>query len=93
MAGNGGGKRLKTADEGDDVHAELRQRNASPVRAEIVQLRRRARLPGGNDEGHPVVVAATVDLSRIDSGIVAEIFSFLGQSRELFNLAMTCKSS
>ena len=38
MTGNGGGKRLKTADEGDDV-------------PEIVQLRRRARLPGGKTRG------------------------------------------
>ncbi|EJK66382.1 hypothetical protein THAOC_12705 [Thalassiosira oceanica] len=100
MADYGVGKRPKTTDEGDDVNAGLRQRNADLeseirlVRAELVQLRRasRARLSEGDNEVLPVVVVATVDLSRIDSSIVTQIFSFLGKSRELLNLALTCKS-
>ena len=98
MADHGGGKRLKSADE-DDVNAEfLRRRNVdlesenAHMRSEIVQLRRCGRLSEGNHEVLPVVVAATVDLSRIDSSIVSQVCSFLGKSRELFNLALTCKS-
>ena len=34
----------------------------------------------------------TVDLSRIDSSLVAQIASFVGTARELLNLALTCKS-
>ena len=33
-----------------------------------------------------------VDLSRIDASIVTQISSFVGVSRELLNLALTCKS-
>ena len=40
----------------------------------------------------PVVVTATVDLSRVDTSIVAHITSFLGESCELLSLALTCKS-
>ncbi|EJK58218.1 hypothetical protein THAOC_21676, partial [Thalassiosira oceanica] len=39
-----------------------------------------------------VVVTTAVDLSRVDTSIVTVIFSFLGTSRELLNLALTCKS-
>ena len=39
-----------------------------------------------------VVAVATVNLSRIDSSIVAQITSFVGTPHELLNLALTCKS-
>ena len=97
MADHGGGKRVKTADE-DDINAEfLRRRNVdlesenAHMRSQIVQLRRCGRLSEGNHEALPVV-AATVDLSRIDSSIVSQVCSLLGKSRELFNLTLTCKS-
>jgi len=40
----------------------------------------------------PVIVTTAVDLSRVDTSIVIQISSFLGTSRELLNLALTCKS-
>mmetsp|Transcript_8037 Transcript_8037/g.18801 ORF Transcript_8037/g.18801 Transcript_8037/m.18801 type:complete len:416 (+) Transcript_8037:525-1772(+) len=48
-----------------------------------------------NHEVLPVVVihaTVVVDLSRVDTSIVAHIASFLGESLELLNLALTCKS-
>ncbi|EJK47417.1 hypothetical protein THAOC_33866 [Thalassiosira oceanica] len=55
------------------------------------QLRRRGQ-GEGNHEVLPVVVAATVDLSRVDTSIVRHVTSFLASSRELLKLALTCKS-
>ncbi|EJK56171.1 hypothetical protein THAOC_23995 [Thalassiosira oceanica] len=49
-------------------------------------------LEGNHDVLPVVVVPATVDLSRVDTSIVAHITSFVGKSRELLNLALTCKS-
>ena len=76
--------------------AKLRLENAQRIAAlesENEQLRRGGRQVEGNHEALPVVVAAaTVDLSRVDSSIVSHITSFLGTSRELLNLALTCKS-
>ena len=44
-------------------------------------------------QGEPSHVhAAMVDLSRIDASIVTQISSFVGVSRDLLNLALTCKS-
>ena len=40
----------------------------------------------------PVVVTATVDLSRVDASLITHIASFVGTSRELLNLALTSKS-
>ena len=41
----------------------------------------------------PVVVPpTTVDLSRVDPGLVAYISSFLGTSQELISLGLTCRS-
>ena len=36
--------------------------------------------------------ADSVDLSRVDSSLVAQIASFVGTAHELLNLALTCKS-
>ena len=52
----------------------------------------RGRLSEKAHEVLPVIVATTVDLSRIDSSIVTQITSYVGTSRELLNLALTCKS-
>ena len=72
--------------------AELQGR-ITELESEIEQLRRRGR-DAGNHEMLPVVVATTVtvDLSHVDSSIVAQISSFLGTSNELLNLGLTCKS-
>ena len=98
-------KRLKAAEDDGVVIAELRRRNAelessveqlrgrnAELESEIEQLRRRGQ--EGNHEVLPVAVVAvaTVNLSRIDTSIVAQISSFLGTSRELLNLALTSKS-
>ena len=40
----------------------------------------------------PVVTNASIDLSRVDPSLVAYVASFLCLSRELLNLALTCKS-
>ncbi|EJK56773.1 hypothetical protein THAOC_23272, partial [Thalassiosira oceanica] len=61
------------------------------IESEIEQLRRRGQ-GEGNHEMLPVVVAATVDLSRVDTSIVSHVTSFLASSRELLSLALTCKS-
>ena len=90
MADDGGGKRLKKSPGGGLVNTELRRR-ISELESENEQLRRRGRQEG-NHEVLPVVVVATVDLSRIDTSIVTHISSFLGTSRELLNLGLTCKS-
>ena len=44
------------------------------------------------DELRPVAIDAAVDLSRVDTGIVTHISSFLGTSHELLSLGLTCKS-
>ncbi|EJK46582.1 hypothetical protein THAOC_34742 [Thalassiosira oceanica] len=58
-------------------------------------LRQRLR-PLRLKENHklPVTVSTltTVDLSDIDASLVAQVASFVGTSRELLNLALTCKS-
>ncbi|EJK59319.1 hypothetical protein THAOC_20475 [Thalassiosira oceanica] len=90
-----------------DTVAELRRRNAEleseieKLRSDNAQLRRSrpsevpegVRQLEGNHEVLPVVIVpSTVDLSRVDSSIVAHITSFLGTPRELLNLALSCKS-
>ncbi|EJK58396.1 hypothetical protein THAOC_21480 [Thalassiosira oceanica] len=76
------GRRRGRRDWRDDLESEIEQRCVRRVE--------------GNHEVLPVVlevvVAPSVDLSRIDTSIVAQITSFLGTSRELVNLALTCKS-
>ena len=85
----------------DTIITELRRRNAEleseneKLRSEIAQFRQRGRrLSQGHHEVLPVVVevADTVDLSRVDESLVVQISSFLGSSRELLNLGLTCKS-
>ncbi|EJK66988.1 hypothetical protein THAOC_12031 [Thalassiosira oceanica] len=96
-------KRLKSSE--DDVTAEevaeLRARRIAELESEIAQLRRGRPPEGvreleGNHEVLPVVVkvvvTSTVDLSRITTGLLTHITSFLASSRELLNLALTCKS-
>ncbi|EJK62722.1 hypothetical protein THAOC_16655 [Thalassiosira oceanica] len=68
----------------------LRARNAE-LESEIEQLRRRARR-GDDHETLTVSTLTVVDLSRVDTSLVAQIFSFLGTSHELHNLALACKS-
>ncbi|EJK47641.1 hypothetical protein THAOC_33625 [Thalassiosira oceanica] len=103
MADDGGGaKRLKTAEGGKDgvvtaEEVELLRKRIAELESETEQLRR-----GGRQEGDhevlPVVtevnvtVSTTVDLSRVTMGIVTHISSFLASSRELLDLAMTCKA-
>ena len=40
----------------------------------------------------PVVTTTSIDLSRVDPSLVAQVASFLGLSRELLSMALTCKS-
>ncbi|EJK71952.1 hypothetical protein THAOC_06565 [Thalassiosira oceanica] len=94
--------RVRAAAELTSENEKLRQENRqhaggtlwgriSKLESEIEQLRRRGK-GGGNHEVLPVVVSTAVDLSRVDTGLVTHITSFLGTSRELLNLALTCKS-
>ena len=78
---------------GNQEFAELRGKIAK-LESENEQLLWHGRREEGNHEVLPVVVdvAATVDLSRVDSSIATQISSFLGTSRELLNLGLTCKS-
>ena len=79
---------------GNQEVAGLRGRIAE-LESENEQLRRHVRREEGDYEVLPVVVVvvpATVDLSRVDPSIATQISSFLGTSRELLNLGLTCKS-
>ncbi|EJK48052.1 hypothetical protein THAOC_33185 [Thalassiosira oceanica] len=96
MADDGGGKRLEMPGV-CDVES-LQQRRIAELESEIEQLRlENAQLSGrGNHEVLPVdfevVVTSRVDLSRIDTSIFTQITSYVGTSRELLGLALTCKS-
>ncbi|EJK62310.1 hypothetical protein THAOC_17083 [Thalassiosira oceanica] len=81
--------RIRTLAANQEV-TQLRGRNAE-LKSENDRLRRRGQAEGNHDV-LPVVMTATVDLSCIDSGVIAQISSFLGTARELLNLALTCKS-
>ena len=97
MADDGSAKRLKTALEDGNVAADSRRRiiqlesEVQRLRSENEQLRQCLQLKG-NHEALPVSLAPSVDLSRVDTSIVAHITAYLGESRELINLALTCKS-
>ena len=83
MAEYGGVKRPKTSRDGVTC-AELQRRNAE-LESENEKLR-------GRWDHAVLPVTTTVDLSRLDQSLVIQIFSFLGTSRELLSLALTCKS-
>lgn len=60
---------------------------------EVARLRRQLEYFVGHHGSLPVIIPTpTVDLSRLDTGLVAYIVSFIGTSIELRNLALTCKS-
>ncbi|EJK70891.1 hypothetical protein THAOC_07715 [Thalassiosira oceanica] len=82
--------------ENKTLRQENRQQAGGRIAAlesENEQLRRRGQ-GEGTHEVLPVIVATvvTVDLSRVDTSIVAQISSFLGTAREMLSLALTCKS-
>ncbi|EJK60047.1 hypothetical protein THAOC_19668 [Thalassiosira oceanica] len=61
--------------------------------AEVARLRQQLqRLQGGHEALPVVVLASSVDLSRLDTSLATHIVSFLGTSLELRNLALTCKA-
>ena len=84
MADDGREKRRRTSIQFESEVQRLRSEND--------QLHRRIRQLEGNHEVLPVSLAPPVDLPRVDTSIVAHITSFIGESRELLNLALTCKS-
>ncbi|EJK59792.1 hypothetical protein THAOC_19944 [Thalassiosira oceanica] len=86
-------------------NVELESENEQ-LRSDNAQLRRQRDRPQevpegvrqleGNHDVLPAVmevaVTVTVDLSRVDTGLITHIASFLGTPRELLNLALTCKA-
>ena len=88
------GKRLKSSEDGVVSAVRVLLDN---LESETGHARRCVRQVS-NHEVLPAVVEVVVitttrvDLSRIDTGIVIHVSSFLGTSRELLNLALTSKS-
>jgi len=108
MADDQSSKRMKTTSgssgeevSSDDVRNEaleseihaLRYENAR-VCKENARLREQLQQLQGNHEALPVSTLAVhvVDLSRLDTSLITQVASFVGISRELLNLALTCKS-
>ena len=108
MADDQSSKRMKTTSgssgeevSSDDVRNEaleseihaLRYENAR-VCKENDRLREQLQQLQGNHEALPVSTLAVhvVDLSRLDPSLITQVASFVGISRELLNLALTCKS-
>ena len=63
--------------------------------SENARLRQQLQRLQENHDALPVVTPTptpTVDISRLDTGLVTHISSFVGTSLELLNLALTCKS-
>ena len=97
MAGDDSAKRQKTSQDGVVIAKTVE------LRGRIQQSSRTGPPPAGPgpagshghdkqpNEGRPSATV-TVDLSRVDTSVVAHISSFLGTSLELRNLALTCKS-
>ena len=89
-------KELKANNDGLAArNKELKARNEE-LSARNDELESENRVLRG-DEGHgdswlPVVATKTVDLSRVDQSIVAQVASFLCTSRELLKIALTCKA-
>lgn len=95
-------------DASDDARIEALEAEIHALRSEVAPLRQqllgsnvevmRLRLQlqqfQMNHEALPVSTLTTtvVNLSRVDTNIIAQISSFVGTSRELLNLALTCKS-
>ena len=75
------------------LRQQLRRQNALLRPLLLSQRLRPLRLPEYH-EALPVTVSTltTVDLSCIDTSLVAQVASYVGTSRELLNLALTCKS-
>ncbi|EJK59992.1 hypothetical protein THAOC_19731, partial [Thalassiosira oceanica] len=86
-------EQLRRRSRRDELESEIVKLRSDVARlsSENAQLRGR-----GKHEVLPVdfkvVVTSRVDLSRIDTSIVTQIASFVGNSRELLGLALTCKS-
>ena len=87
MAGHGQAKRLNSSQNGIYEAGEAAGISAQPGSG-LLPAGRHAHGPRPNG----VMPSATVDLSCVDTGLVAHISSFLGTSHELLNLALTCKS-
>ena len=68
---------------------ELEARN-DELESEIRVLRGEGKC--GYDSLLPVVTTASIELSRVDPSLVAHVASFLGLSRELLSMALTCKA-
>ncbi|EJK73929.1 hypothetical protein THAOC_04425 [Thalassiosira oceanica] len=107
MDGVQGNKRLKTAsgasggeDGGDGARIGPLESENRALRSEVTHLRSEKALPWeqlqrlqGSHDVLPVVASTpTVNLSRLSESLVTQIASFVGASRELLNLALTCKS-
>ena len=75
------------------LRQQLQRQNAL-LRPLLLHQRQRPLRLRENHEALPVTVSTltTVNLSYIDTNLVARIASFFGTSRELLNLALTCKS-
>ena len=87
-----------TCDDESEIQA-LRSENARlrqqllGADTEVTRLRQRLGYFEGCHDVLPVVKQTpTVDLSRLDKGLVTHIVSFLGTSLDLRNLALTCKA-
>ena len=93
MAYDQSNKRPKSADDARDSRNDGLESEIHALRSENARLRLKLQRLEGHHDVLPVVAQSpTVDLSRFDTGLVSQIPSFVGTSRELLNLALTCKS-
>ena len=92
MADGGREKRLKSSEDDEDRIAVADEHINREHMQGQVQQGHGQHGPPPNDHPLSFAVHAAVDLSRVDASLVKHIFSFLGTSRELLNLALTCKS-
>ena len=93
MADDQSNKRPKKGPEASGEDADALEHEIGHLRQ---QLRRsddeNARWRKGNHGALAANTFAVVDLSRLDTSLVTHIVSFVGTSRELFDLALTCKA-